>query len=49
MFEAVLVIGPFSLMEVIHIELPDEGRKVVVLEKPRKDGVRKVRHSFDYE
>lgn len=36
MLEAVFVIGPLGLMEIIHIELSNERRKVIVLKKSRK-------------
>jgi len=35
--EAVLVVGALRLVEVVHVQLTDEGREVVVLEELRQD------------
>ena len=36
MFEAMFIVGPFGLMEVIHVELSDERREVIVFEESRQ-------------
>jgi len=33
MLEAVLIVRPLGLVEIIHVELPDERGEVIVLEE----------------
>lgn len=49
MLEAVLVIIIPCLVEVIHVQLPHEGREVVVLEKLRQDLLSELVGLFDNE
>lgn len=37
MLEAVLVVRALGFVEVVHVQLPDEGGEVVVLEEARQD------------
>jgi hypothetical protein len=42
MVERMVTGGFFSLVKIIHIELSDEGREIIVLEKPRQNVIGKV-------
>ena len=42
MLEGVLIVGSLSLVEVVHVQLPDKGGEVVVLEKPWQNRLRKL-------
>jgi hypothetical protein len=37
--KTMLIIRPLSLMEIVHIELPDERREVVMLKESGKDSL----------
>lgn len=36
------IVRPLGLVEVVHIQLPDERREVVVLEESREDSLREL-------
>ena len=49
MFEAMFIIRSLSFMEVIHIQLSDKGREVVVFEEPWENGLRELVLLLDNE
>ncbi len=49
MFEAVLIVGAFGLVEVVHVQLSDERGEVVVFEEAGQNRFRKLVLFLDYE
>jgi hypothetical protein len=49
MLEAVLIVRPLGLVEIVHVELPDERGEVVVLEKSGQNCLREFILLFHHE
>ena len=49
MFAKLIVVGVLDLVEIVLVELPDEGSKVGVLEHPRQDRFRELVHVLDHK